>query len=144
MTCFLSSSCRWVSVLIILHFPSRVFFFCPSHPCTLSQKSDLKNGIIWAPLFSTSNWLLLMEVTGEKMEEQLGESYQYFCLYLPLLGHVFYISYVEVTYPMWRFLFSCYNFFWVPVTFFPPLPLQVSVDNSFLLLLVPGCFTISC
>lgn len=85
----------------------------------LSQKSDLKNGIIWAPLFSTSNWLLLMEVTGEKMEEQLGESYQYFCLYLPLLGHVFYISYVEeVTYPMWRLHILCGGSFSLATTFF--------------------------
>lgn len=89
-TCFLSSSCRGVSVLIILHFPSR--FFPPFHLCSLLQNLNLKNGIIWAPLFSTFNCILLMERTGKKKEEGLGEGYQYFFLYFPLLAMVFAIT----------------------------------------------------
>ena len=35
---------------------------------------DLKNCITWAPLFSTSNWVLLMEDTGKKLKEGRGRT----------------------------------------------------------------------
>ena len=101
------------------HIAFSLQIFPPFHLCSLPQNLNLKNDIIWAPLFSTFNCVLLMERTGKKKEEGLGEGYQYFFLYFPLLAMLFavtmflsydHISYVKVPLPLLQYFFFFFEY----------------------------------
>ena len=114
MTCFLFPGCRGVSELTILYFLSRsIFFFA-----LLCLKSLISRITIRLCFSLLLNWVLLMEGTGKKSEEEMREGSQRFFFYFPLLDQTTVLA-------VCSFLYGHSSYAAVPL-----LLLQVFLSNS--------------